>query len=79
MKLYSNVFFFNTYSTLRFLEEDILFTENQKIELKRQLSSIARSRGFPEAISIFEHIISQPYDQEGSLTDLAFRARMRVE
>jgi len=77
LKLYTNTYFFNIYTSLRFIEEGSTFTEQEKIEVKRQLHSIGRADDFSTSLALLESIVSQTFDYSGSLTDFNYRVKIR--
>jgi hypothetical protein len=77
LKLYTNTYFFNIYTSLRFIEEGSTFTEQEKIEIKRQLHSIGRADDFSTSLALLESIVSQTFDHSGSLTDFNYRVKIR--
>lgn len=64
---YNDLYFLKIYCQIRFLEEETLFTKNQKERLIEQTLELANT-DFSKALDTFEIILNKTFDYRGSLT-----------
>ena len=69
-------YFLDLYFTIRFLEEESLYSESKMKLIKRQCAAIYRKKGAPRAIDVFEKLLNQTYDYSGSLTSRVKSAKL---
>lgn len=65
---YPEEFFLKLYFSIRFEEEESEYTENQKVNLERDLLSLFYARDLSTVLIIFERILNKPFDYAGSMT-----------
>tara|TARA_R100000700_G_C3177241_1_gene152361 strand:+ start:2036 stop:3328 length:1293 start_codon:yes stop_codon:yes gene_type:complete len=71
--------FLSLYCNMRFLEEESMYTENEKHLLIDDTVEMARLRGLSIAIGKFERILNKPFDYSGSLSYYVNYAKLADE
>ena len=75
--LISNAQLVDLYSTIRFVEDETIFYENDIHDVKRHLQQLTILRGASAAIREIEILIAPTFNESGSLTDLIYRDKLR--
>ena len=78
-KKYGEPFFLDIYFEIRFMEEESVFSNEDRKRIINHCLDLHRITGYVEALSIFEKILNQTYDYSGSLTDYIRRVTIGIE
>ena len=73
-KRYDDYYFFKLYARIRFIEEESLFSEQERMHIVDDCIELARY-DMGSALDVFERIINKTFDYRGSLSYISERRR----